>query len=247
MSLLKKLAAATGLVLTVSVIAGAQASPEQILERYTKTVDPNNVLTTTDGFVTTAEMEVPAAGMTATIKTAQRRPNQIIMKMSMPGIGEVTQGYDGTTAWSIDPMQGPRILSEDEAKVLVDGADIRTHGRSMDLFSAAEPESSTEVSGETVDCVKLTWKTGRVTTECFSRESGLMVQSTTTQSSVQGDITVTTNYSDYKAVGGVTLPHRMEQSAMGMQQIVRLTNVQVGGVNAAEFELPAEIKALKNP
>ncbi len=229
-------------------VAGAQGrTPEDILARYTKAIDPEGKIASIEGFKTVGTMEMPAAGMSATITAMQRRPNQMVMTISLAGRGERKSGFDGTTAWSTNPMQGPRILSPEETREMADGADFRALARDKALFTTIETAGETVVDGETTDCVKLTWKTGRVTTECFSRTSGLMLESRATQTSPQGEIAVTARYHEYKAVSGIMMAHRVENSMIGMQQTIKLTEVQMGPMDAKAFELPPEIQALKKP
>lgn len=230
-------------------VAGAQGrSPEEILARYTKAIDPQGKIATMEGFKTVATMEMPAAGMSATVTAYQRRPNQMVSTITLAGLGEMKQGFDGTTAWSVNPMTGPRILPPEEAKELIDGADFKAMGRDPSLFTTMEAAGETTVEGEATDCVKLTWKsTSRVTTECFSRASGLLLEMRATQASPQGEVQVTARYYDYKEVGGMMMAHRVENSLMGMQQTIRLSEVVVGPVDAKLFELPPEIQALKKP
>lgn len=228
--------------------AGAQdRSPQEILTRYAKAVDPQGMIANAAGFTSTATMEMPAAGMSATVSSAQRKPNQVASVITIAGLGEMRQGYDGTTAWSIDPMQGPRLLSDAESRELVDGADFRAMTRDAALFTTVEAAGELTVDGEPTDCVKLTWKSGRVTTECYSRATGLLLQSSTKQSSPQGEIDVVTTYHDYKDVDGIVFAHRILNSFAGMQQVITITGASMGAVDASKFELPAEIKALKKP
>jgi len=59
-------------------------------------------------------MMMAAAGINATFEMVQLAPNKMQMLTTIPGVGNIQLGYDGTTAWSMDPMQGPRILSGKE-------------------------------------------------------------------------------------------------------------------------------------
>lgn len=233
--------------LVTTVAAAAQsASPEAILSRYSRIIDPDNRLASMQGLRTVGEMELPGMG-TATMTTLQSRPGKMLMTAVLPGIGEMKQGFDGTTAWSSDPMSGPRILSDAEAKQLRDGADFDAIGRAPVLFNTMEPAGEVTVGGDVADCLKLTWKTERVTTECFSRSSGLLVETRVTGMTAQGQIEAVSHPSDYRDVGGIKLPHRIEQSIVGTSMVITIKEAQAGPVDAALFELPAEIKALKNP
>lgn len=232
-------------LLAMGAPALAAQTPAEILARYNKTIDPQGRIASVQGMRSTITMEIPAAGMSANVTAVQARPNQMAMTIEIPGLGQMRQGYDGTTAWSSDPMQGPRLLAGPEASAIVDGADMSAMARTANLFTAMEPAGEADVDGDKATCVKLTWKSGRVTTECFSNASGLLVESRAKQQSQMGEIEAISRMSDYRAVDGIMVPHKMTQSAMGMQQVMTTTSVTFGPQDTKLFELPPEIKALR--
>jgi len=185
--------------------------------------------------------------MSATVSGVQRRPNQVVMTITVPGLGEMKQGFDGTTAWASDPMSGPRLMTDAESKQIKDGSDMAAMGRSPALFAKIEPAGETTVDGDVADCIKLTWKSERVTTECFSRTTALMIESRAKSVTPQGEIETVSRMYDYKPVGGVLMPHRIENQMMGMTQKIVITEMEAGPVDPKLFELPPEIKALKKP
>lgn len=232
------------LLLAVAPVAGAQ-SPAEVLARYTRAIDPEGKIPTLQGMKSMITMDIPAAGMSATITAVQRRPNQMVMTIEIPGLGEMRQGYDGQTVWSSDPMQGPRIVTGAEATALIDNASFDAMARRPDQFTSMEMAGEGEVAGEKTTCLKLVWKSGRETTECFSQTSGLMLESRAKTQSQMGEVEATSRMSDYRAVNGILVPHKITQSMMGMEQVMTTTLVEFGPQPAALFELPAEIKALK--
>lgn len=231
--------------LVVATEAGAQArSPQEILSRYAKVIDPDNKLATLEGFRTVATMDMPAQNISMKITSFQRRPDHVAITMSVPGLGEMRQGYDGTNAWASDPMAGPRLLSDAEKTQLTDGSDFRSMVRDPALISKTEAAGEAQVEGEATDCVAITWKTNRVTTECFARSSGLLLEMRAKSATPQGEIETVTRMSDYKPVGGVMMAHKLTIDAMGMKQAITFTESVAGPVPASAFEPPAEVKAL---
>jgi hypothetical protein len=223
----------------------AAQTPEAILERYNKAVDPQNRVASLEGIKTSVTMEMPAMGMSMTINSAARRPNQIIVDTEIPGVGTMRQGYDGATAWAMDPMQGPRILTGMEAAALIEGSSFNSMTRSPDLFSAMAPAGAADVAGDPATCVKFTWKSGREPTDCFSNASGLLTRTIAKQVTEAGEIEVEMFMKDYRNVNGMLVPHLVQSSMMGMQMIITTTAVEFTAPAAAMFALPAEIKALK--
>jgi len=230
------------LVTPLSLVA---QSPTEIFARYTRAVDPQGRAASIQGMKLTMKMEIPAAGMTADIVALQARPNLMVLNIEIPGLGQMRQGYDGTTAWAADPMGGPRLMTGAEATAFIDEADMKSLVRTMDLFANVESAGETEVNGDKATCLKLTWKSGRVTTECYSNSTGLITETRTKQESPQGEVDALAHPSDYRMAGGFLLAHRVVQSAMGMQQIMTLVTIEYAPQATTLFELPPEIKALK--
>jgi hypothetical protein len=164
-------------------------------------------------------MAMVAAGINATFEMVQLAPNRMQMMTTIPGVGSIQVGYDGTIAWSVDPMQGPRLLAGKELDEIREEADPRATGRSPDLFSAVETVADTTMGGERCYMVKLTWKSGRETFDCYSPTTGLMVGSKSVQQTAMGAIPVTTVYTEYKKFGDFMMPTKTTQSMMGQQQV----------------------------
>lgn len=238
------LAAALSLLLAAPA-AGAQTAAE-IVARYGRVVDPDGRAAALVGVKSTGTFAMPAQGIQATIVSMQARPHRMATVITVPGLGEMRQGFDGTTAWANDPLQGPRIMMPAEAAGVRDGSDFRTITRDAALFTALELVGEAELDGERCHRVRHTWASGRVTTDCYSVATGLMIESQDVQESPQGKIAITVRISDYRAVGGVLMPHRMVSQMMGATQEITLTEVTAGALDAALFELPPAIKALRD-
>ena len=197
--------------------------------------------------VTKGAMSMPAQGINATFELTQLSPNQMSMVTEIPGMGKIEAGFDGTTAWSMDPMQGARVLSGPELDQIRDESDRRAAIRAPDMFSALQTVADTTMNSERCFLVKLTWKSGRETYDCYSAASGLMVASRSTQKTPMGDIPVLTLYSDYKKFGGVTVATKTVQEAMGAQQILTISSVDFGNGAGVTVAPPAAVKALAKP
>ena len=231
------------------VVAPAAAQDvDAIFAKHNAAADPGNKAASLPGIRATATFDVAAAGMSASMTIHQQRPNLRLTVITIPGVGEIRQGHDGKTTWSSDPMAGPRILTGEEAAVIVDEADFAMMRRERANYAAVEGAGEAEFDGEKCLRVKLTYKSGRVMTECFSTTTGLVIEMSGKVSTPQGEIDVSTRKYDYKAVGGVMISHRQVASMMGMQQAVTISEVTIGAQDPTLFELPPAIKALRgNP
>ena len=190
-------------------------------------------------------LSMPAAGLNATFEMVQVAPNMMRMMTTIPGVGSIQVGFDGTTGWSLDPMQGPRVLAGKELDEIREQSDPRAAGRAPELFSALQTVADTTIGGEQCYMVKLTWKSGRETFDCYSGATGLMVGSRSVQQTAMGAIPVSMVYSDYKKFGDFMVPTKMVQSMMGQQQVTTITAVEVAAAPGVVIVMPPEVKALK--
>ena len=97
-----------------------------------------------------------------------------------------------------------------------------------------------------VDCykVKHTWKSGRITHDCFSVADGLIVATMMKQTSPMGEIEVTQLLNEYKDFGGVKRASTTSFSMMGQDIKTTVTSWEWDTVKPEDVEPPADIKAL---
>lgn len=240
-------------VLSVALSAGvagplqAQALPSaaDLVAKHVAAIGGKDAVLAITSLKQSATMEIPMMGLSASMEMYSAAPNKAMSKTTIPGMGEMMQGFDGTVGFDMNPMAGPRLLEGTELTQAKDNADF--HGNLLldaKNYTSMETVGEAEFNGEAAYKVKLVRTSGTTTTNYFSKATGLMIGSEMTVKSQMGDIEATTKISDYKAFGAVKFPTRLQQSA-GPQQInITITDVTVGGAPASAFELPAAIKAL---
>ena len=248
-SMLRLIAAALPMAVVAHAAGAQQVSlppAAALLAKYGQAVGAPAILSA-KAIVTKGGMSMPAAGINATFEMTQLGSNLMSMTTNIPGMGLVEAGFDGTTAWSVDPMQGARVLSGAEFDQIKDEADRRGMVRSPEMFSSLQTVADTTMNSERCYLVKLTWNSGRETYDCFSVASGLMVASRSTQKTAMGDIPVVSLISDYKKFGDVMIPTKTVQELMGQQQILTITSFEVGSGVGLTIVPPAAVKAMVKP
>jgi hypothetical protein len=193
---------------------------------------------------TKGKFEVPAAGMSGDLEISQARPNKSVMRINLAGMGEMLQGYDGTTAWGVDPMRGPRLLTGKELDAVREESNFGTSSRQGPNVVSAETVEKTQMNGQDCYKVKLVWKSGRETFDCYSVTTGLLIAAVVKQETPSGAIEVTNLLGDYKDFGGQKIATRITQQAMGQEQVMTISSVEYDAADPAVFEMPAPIKAL---
>jgi len=215
-----------------------------LVARFVDAIGGREALLRHASFRARGRFEMPAAGISGDLEIIQARPNRMAMRTTIPGIGEVASGFDGTIGWSMDPMQGPRLLAGAELAARRDEADLMSVFRDGESIASLSTTERVELGGQSCYKVKVSWKSGRESIDCYAVESGMLVATVVREESPMGTLEVTTLLADYKAFGGVRRPTRMTASAMGQQQVVTITSVEFDVVDASAFELPAAIRTL---
>lgn len=191
-------------------------------------------------------MAMPSMGLQARAENVAAAPNKVSMKATIQGIGDIVTGTDGEVAWSVNPMQGPRLLQDKELLDAREAADF--YGNMLmtaDRFSVMETVGLTTFAGEQAYKVKFVRKnTGKEITQYFSVASGLLIGSEGTQESAMGTTTMTTVLGDYKDFGGRKFPTRSEATVGPTKIVLTIQDVLVNELPEGAFAIPDAIKPL---
>jgi hypothetical protein len=193
---------------------------------------------------THGQMTMGGSGVQGDLEVVQARPNKIATRITIAGVGEVLQGFDGTHGWSVNPMQGPRLLEGKELEQVRDDADFSNALRQSANITSSETVEKTTMGGQPCYKVKLVWKSGRETFDCYSVETSLLVGTLQKIESPMGTMETQTLQSEYKDFGGRKLATKMTQSMMGQEQVLTITSVEFDKVDATTFDPPPAIKTL---
>jgi len=236
---------AAGLALATTMAAAQLPTVKQVQDRYVEALGGRAAIENQGGRHILAIVEVAAQGISAPIEIWATPPNKFYTATNIPGLGEITSGYDGETAWSINPAVGPTIM---------EGRALDQLRQQTDLLGVLHPEKylasssvTQELMWEGKTCYELKIKTtwGEEYTEYYDKATGLLHGTARSQESPMGALQATTLNTDYKAFGGVLSPMLVTVKVMGIEQVVRTESVELGPVPDSIFALPAAIKALK--
>ena len=232
--------------------AAAPAAPavklpaaREVLDRYVTAIGGRAQILKHSSRRVTGTLQVPAAGLTGTMTAATAKPNKMAVTVSIAGLGDMRQGYDGAVGWSMDPTQGPMVLTGKQLEQRKTQADFYNDLHESKSYSSMETVDVVDFGGGRAYKVQLVRASGDSLYELFDTQSGLLVGSITKQESPMGLMTITTTIGDYKAFGGVQLPTKVTQTfATGQQVVVTIDGVEFDAVEPSTFDLPTEIKAL---
>jgi hypothetical protein len=219
-----------------------------LIDRYVQAIGGRDAVLRHNTIRYVGTFEVPAAGVKGDLSVVQAAPNKTAMTMTMPGMGQMSQGYDGTVGWSVNPMQGPRVLEGKELEQLREDAGPAAMLRSPDRIRSAETIELTTMGGQSCYKVKITYHSGRESFDCYSPETGLLVATIQKQETPMGTIEVTTLTSDWKDFGGLKSATRLRQQMMGQEQVITIDRLEFDRPEDAKaVELPEQVKPLVKP
>ncbi|MBL0937944.1 MAG: hypothetical protein IBJ03_03555 [Gemmatimonadaceae bacterium] len=238
---------AVALMLGASSLA-AQALPtaSQVIDKHVTAIGGRAGFEKLTSIKQIAQMEIPAVGITADAEISMGTPFKMAMRVNIPQIGEMITGTDGEHAWSVNAMQGPRLMAGKELQQTREQADFLGGMLFVaDRFSTMTNEGIVDFNGEKAYKIKMVRKdSGNESWHYFSVASGLNIGSESATTTEMGTTQVSTLIKDYKVFGGLKFPTRSEAN-MGPQTIVlTVKDVQLNAVAADAFAVPAAIQPL---
>ncbi|HEU5209441.1 MAG TPA: DUF620 domain-containing protein [Longimicrobiales bacterium] len=232
-------------LLLLGVVAPASAQmPEAdaIIKRFEQEIGVagRNPYEGVSSIRTVMNLSNPAMGVAFDMQMDAVLPDRFVTRMTIPGMGEVRTGFDGKVAWSIDPMQGARLLQGAELEqARAQAAEITAPGISSKLTSA-ETIGEDSVDGRKCWLVKITLDPGMTADSCFDAETGLLVK----QTASQGGMEVESLFQEYRSFGPVKMASRIIARAAGQEQIITIESVEYDAVDPAAIALPPEVQKL---
>ncbi|MHC5023616.1 MAG: LolA-like protein [Planctomycetota bacterium] len=172
--------------------------------------------------------------------------DRLLVKQSMPGMGEGAMGSDGKVAWANNPMAGGYQLLELAA--------VQAGSGQMDVLALVLDMEKNIGSMETVDraefngrdCYKLHLvdKSGMEEHRYFDVETGLVQGVSQERETQMGPMEMVMHVGEWKEVGKIKVFSELTMSQMGMDLVMTLTEIQFNDVPDSVFDLPEEVKAL---
>lgn len=202
-----------------------------------------------ESYCATSEMTAPMGTMASVVSWSS--PQHVLVKRSIPQMGEIEMGSDGTVGWMMNPMMGGYQLME--ADQLDDILDQALHIRILNLREMIKKISTrTEGVGEAdfdgARCreLRLAGEAGQDdnTVVLFDMESGLIRGMKVSQMTPQGaEVTVIT-LRDWRPIEKVMFFHGLELASGQIQMSVKYSSIDVNKVDPATMAVPAEVTAL---
>jgi hypothetical protein len=215
-----------------------------IIDKHLKAIGGREALLAQTSTHSIGTVTLPGPGITGKVETFHSKPNKFLQRMSIPGVGDFEEGFDGTVAWSLSPMMGPMILEGKQLEQRRFDMDFFEELKAPDRYSSITTVEKTTFEGRPAYTIKLVKKNGEEDIEYYDAETGFRVGAKATRESPMGAIQATTAWTDYKQFGPLMQPVTMKVSMMSVQMVMTIQSYEFGRVDPSVFAVPAQIKAI---
>lgn len=183
-------------------------------------------------------------GTTSPVEIYALAPNKVFTKTDIVGLGTITEGFDGQVAWSKNPWEGLKIKTGDELQKAKRDADINRAVRMKEAFPGLVAKAREKIG--TNEVYVLEAKPTPTSSETFyiDVKSGLTTRQRSTLNSSAGEVRMTADLRDYKAVDGAQYPHRVDMAITAGGQDIKMSLkiaevTHPSSLDAARFAKPA--------
>lgn len=234
---------------SVSVTRAAdEALPkaETLLDKYVQATGGKAAYEKVKAEMTSGTVELVGRGLKGTIVSYRSEPANNYSVVEFEGVGKIEEGSNGDIAWERSAIQGPRIKEGEERDMTLRNGLFRAALMWRQIYAKVETTGTDTVSDQPCYKVEMTPAAGKPEVRCFDQKTGLLLKLTMTLKSPMGEIAAESIFSDYRdAGGGLLVPRKMEQKAMGQDILFSVDKVQLNpSVPREKFDVPAEVIAL---
>jgi len=215
---------------------------QEILAKYVQAIGGKEANEKIKSRMMKGTLELMPMGIKGTIENYTAAPNKSLNKITLSGIGEIIEGFDGQTAWSINPLQGNRDKQGEElAQTKITYKFYREIN--LDKIYPKMELKGTEKIGANEAYVVVGTPPENLPSETFyfDTKSGLLLRQDTTVISPEGKMPTKTFFEDVREVDGVKLPFKIRSILPQFEVTIITTEVKQNvAVEDAKFAKPKE-------
>jgi len=226
--------------------AGHVPSANEVLRRSVEALGGTDAILRHRTRVITGEFEIPRQRLRGEVVMSAAAPSKLLVRTTLPAVGETKSGFDGTTGWALDPLAGARLIEGPALAQIARQADFYAVLHRHPTITSVTSVSREPFDGVTALKVRVVTSDGDEFLEFFAEDTGLPIGSVGTQRTPMGPVAVVTVLKDYKGFEGVLLPTTIEQTAAGVMQRILVRSVSHGPLADGVFDLPPAVRLLKD-
>jgi len=214
----------------------------EVLNAYVKAIGGRPAREKITSMSTKGTVEMLPMGVKGTFESVAAEPYLTFTRMNMAGLGEFLDGFDGTTAWAINPIQGSRNKTAAEVAQQKILRDFHRATNLDKLYKSLTVTGIEKVGGSDAYVVKAEAEgLAAPTLMYFDTKTGLLLRTDSTFVAPEGNQPVKMFYEDYRTVDGVQIPFKVRSQLTGFEMVLTATEVKTNvPVKPEVFAKPAK-------
>ncbi len=212
-----------------------EITAQQVLDAYIQAIGGKEKLGKVEDLW--IKMQTEMQGMPLAMEMKKKNPNMFSMSVSMMG-NVISQQVMNGAKGKESGMGGARTLQGDDLAQLREQAwifpelEYQSAGFQLDLTGIEE------INGKEAYRVKVVSPSGKISTDYYCKVTGLKLRSLSTQDSPMGQLTIPTDYEDYKEVNGILFPFSVKQTVGPQVLNMKVSEVKVNsGLTTNDFKV----------
>lgn len=186
-------------------------------------------------------IELAPMGIKGTVESVAAAPGKSYTKMNLAGVGEITEGFDGTTAWGLNPIQGGREKTGEE---LLQTKLANAFNREVNLdkhYSKIEVKAAEKLGEKDVYVVAATAEGLAPETFYFDKQTGMLLRADGVAITPEGKMSYQNYYEDFREIDGIKMPFKTRTVMPQFELINIVTEVKHNvAVEDAKFARPKQ-------
>jgi len=199
---------------------------KKILAKYVQAIGGRKANGKIKNRMVKGSAEIPAAGIKGTFEYYTAAPDKSLSKIMLAGIGEIIEGFDGTTAWSINPIQGNRDKQGEELAQTKITYNFYRELNLDKLYPKMELKGMEKLGDKDVYVIVATPENLPPETFYFDAKSGLLLRQDIIVISPEGKLPTKTFFEDIREVDGVKIPFKIRSVLPQFEIIATTTEVK---------------------
>ena len=192
-----------------SASTDSQAKADAIIDRFLQETGELKSMEQVKTRRDRGTLTLPGLGIKGDVEVLAKVPNKTRMTMTIQGVGDIVEGYDGVVAWVLDPIQGYREKEDLELSATARQADFYLAANYKKHYPKREWVGEEAIEGKAADKIRLHPTEGAPEVWFIDKKSKLLVRMDTVSHLPQGDIESQVYLEDYKMVDGMMEPMRI--------------------------------------
>jgi len=241
-------ALAVVLVVTHSAVPASQTqnlpTAREIVDRFVTASGGEAALKAIKSMRVKGTFSIVGQSLNGELDMLSARPNKMLMRVTIPAIGTLEEGFDGKIGWSMDPLQGPSLVKDRQLSERADEAWFDAELHRDDYIKEMTVVGRESLDKRDVYRLKVVTLRGNEQFELYDVDNGLQVAVEASRDTPLGIVPSVVLMKEYQKFGAVQMPTRVVQRVLGQEHIFAFSSYEFDSVPAETFDLPPAIKAL---